>query len=85
MATVRSLAIWVTKAGTSVARARRLVLDFGRNVAEHVKVFVALQERFFFQVIGNWWRRRWDSNPRGARTPGGFQDRCLKPLGHTSV
>jgi len=25
--------------------ARKLVLDFGRNVAEHVKVFVALQER----------------------------------------
>ena len=24
------------------------MLDFGRNVAEHVKVFVALQERFFF-------------------------------------
>jgi hypothetical protein len=28
-----------------VAHARKLVLDFGRNVTEHVKVFVALQER----------------------------------------
>ena len=27
----------------------------------------------------------WDSNPRWACTHGGFQDRCLKPLGHPSV
>ncbi len=27
----------------------------------------------------------WDSNPRGALTPAGFQDRCLKPLGHPSL
>ena len=27
----------------------------------------------------------WDSNPRGACTPAGFQDRCLKPLGHPSI
>ncbi len=31
-----------------------------------------------------WWRMGWDSNPRDACTPGGFQDRCLKPLGHPS-
>src|SRR3954470_7790000 len=30
------------------------------------------------------WRRGWDSNPRWACTHGGFQDRCLKPLGHLS-
>jgi cell division protease FtsH len=30
------------------------------------------------------WRRRWDSNPRYALTHAGFQDRCLKPLGHSS-
>ncbi len=30
------------------------------------------------------WRTGWDSNPRWARTHGGFQDRCLKPLGHPS-
>ena len=23
------------------------------------------------------WRREWDSNPRGARTPNGFQDRLV--------
>src|SRR6266511_419023 len=31
------------------------------------------------------WRKGWDSNPRGAYAPGGFQDRCLKPLGHPSL
>src|SRR5690554_4661591 len=30
------------------------------------------------------WRRGWDSNPREARASAGFQDRCLKPLGHLS-
>jgi site-specific DNA recombinase len=30
------------------------------------------------------WRMGWDSNPRRACTLGGFQDRCLKPLGHPS-
>ena len=30
------------------------------------------------------WRMGWDSNPRYACTYGGFQDRCLKPLGHPS-
>ena len=31
------------------------------------------------------WRKGWDSNPRWACTHGGFQDRCLKPLGHPSI
>jgi hypothetical protein len=31
------------------------------------------------------WRTGWDSNPRNACTFGGFQDRCLKPLGHLSI
>jgi lipid A 3-O-deacylase len=30
------------------------------------------------------WRMGWDSNPRYAYTHAGFQDRCLKPLGHPS-
>src|SRR5690606_12064564 len=30
------------------------------------------------------WRREWDSNPRKVRPFAGFQDRCLKPLGHLS-
>jgi hypothetical protein len=31
------------------------------------------------------WRKGWDSNPRWICTHGGFQDRCLKPLGHPSA
>ena len=30
------------------------------------------------------WRRRWDSNPRYAFTYAGFQDRCIRPLCHSS-
>lgn len=30
------------------------------------------------------WRRRWDSNPRNARTFDGFQDRSDQPLWHFS-
>ncbi len=30
------------------------------------------------------WRKGWDSNPRWSFPHGGFQDRCLKPLGHPS-
>ena len=35
------------RAAKFVAHARRLVLDFGRNVIDHVKVFVALQARLW--------------------------------------
>ena len=31
------------------------------------------------------WRMGWDSNPRDALTPAGFQDRFLQPLGHPSL
>ena len=31
------------------------------------------------------WRMGWDSNPRDALTPAGFQDQCLQPLGHPSA
>ena len=30
------------------------------------------------------WRKRWDSNPRTGFPVAGFQDRFLKPLGHSS-
>jgi hypothetical protein len=30
------------------------------------------------------WRKGWDSNPRYSFPHAGFQDRCLKPLGHPS-
>jgi hypothetical protein len=32
-----------------------------------------------------YWRKGWDSNPRCPCRHAGFQDRCLKPLGHPSV
>ena len=35
-------------------------------------------------TVSGHWRTGWDSNPRWAFTHGGFQDRCLKPLGHLS-
>src|SRR3954451_11557453 len=31
------------------------------------------------------WRKGWDSNPRYPCRHAGFQDRCLKPLGHPSI
>ncbi len=36
------------------------------------------------QTSSRIWRRGWDSNPRWYRYHAGFQDRCLKPLGHLS-
>ena len=30
------------------------------------------------------WRSGWDSNPRYTFAYGGFQDHCLRPLGHRS-
>lgn len=39
-----------------------------------------------FDRHSNWnWRKRWDSNPRYGFPHAGFQDRFLKPLGHSSV
>ncbi len=40
-----------------------------------------LENRWKYQM---WWRRRWDSNPRWALTHVGFQDRCIRPLCHSS-
>src|SRR5689334_16012537 len=34
---------------------------------------------------GELWRKGWDSNPRTTCAVAGFQDRCLKPLGHPSI
>src|SRR6476620_9276766 len=36
-------------------------------------------------AYGRGWRKGWDSNPRYPCRHAGFQDRCLKPLGHPSV
>jgi len=45
----------IYRAAQFVAHARRLVLDFGRGVAAHVKVFAALQARLMAVASG---RRR---------------------------
>jgi hypothetical protein len=37
------------------------------------------------QSFSEIWRMGWDSNPRDACTPAGFQDQCLQPLGHPSI
>src|ERR1700704_6662209 len=34
--------------------------------------------------FNGFWRKGWDSNPRYPCRHAGFQDRCLKPLGHPS-
>jgi hypothetical protein len=38
----------------------------------------------WIMLFDNYWRKGWDSNPRWSCPHGGFQDRCLKPLGHPS-
>src|SRR5690348_877167 len=35
-------------------------------------------------LANGFWRMGWDSNPRHGCPCAGFQDRCLKPLGHPS-
>ena len=60
-------------------RASNTVLNREQNATfpqEIVSVQYVMQDK---------WRMGWDSNPRGTRAPAGFQDRCLRPLGHPSV
>ena len=49
----------------------------GREVAKSLKLG-------FYWVFFHFWRKGWDSNPRYPCGHAGFQDRCLKPLGHPS-
>ena len=48
----------------------------------------SLRSRGFLELSGTVrngsWRKGRDSNPRWSHPHGGFQDRCLKPLGHPS-
>jgi hypothetical protein len=49
-------------------------------------VFALTQKTLLYQLdMEVSWRMGWDSNPRRACTLAGFQDRCLKPLGHPSL
>jgi hypothetical protein len=49
-----------------------------RRKADNIRNLISSMGYVYF------WRKEWDSNPRRACTLGGFQDRCLKPLGHPS-
>lgn len=62
---------------------QRVAADI-RQIASHKLGKSALGGKISNKVNQSW-RMGWDSNPRGACTPGGFQDRCLQPLGHPSV
>lgn len=42
-------------------------------------LFVTFTLQYFFLKSRRFWRKRWDSNPRGLLNPYGFQDRRLKP------
>ena len=57
---------------------RRLVAlhSMTHQPAKIISIFKSLN----FEI----WRREWDSNPRWTCAHAGFQDRCLKPLGHPS-
>src|SRR5437764_15148108 len=53
-------------------------LRLGRTVCHDLKISPKSLISFW------WWRKGWDSNPRYPCRHAGFQDRCLKPLGHPS-
>lgn len=58
------------------------------QVEMHSRCMV-VERRFARQLIlqntiNGLWRKGWDSNPRYPCGHAGFQDRCLKPLGHPS-
>ncbi len=45
---------------------------------------VRARQQILQNTINGLWRKGWDSNPRYPCGHAGFQDRCLKPLGHPS-
>ena len=71
------------------ALAQRVEVDTGevRIVGSKSRLLQALVANGGVNAVptqGLKWRMGWDSNPRWACTHAGFQDRCLKPLGHPS-
>src|SRR5580765_2164379 len=59
-------------------------LAYERSIAAAFLGFLNGNERGRTVTNKHRWRMGWDSNPREACAPAGFQDRCLKPLGHPS-
>lgn len=66
----RRIPFWWVRRDSNPHAFRRLVLSQLRLPFRHEPIL---------------WRTDWDSNPGDALAPGGFQDRCLQPLGHLSV
>ena len=72
------------------------ILTFLKNVGSN---FILKDKKFNFAPKIGWrarvagepnasftnWRRGWDSNPRGDKSPTGFRDRPLQPLRHLSI
>ena len=56
-----------------------------RTLPRWVNVWVEIQKTQISAAFIVRWRKGWDSNPRYPCGHAGFQDRCLKPLGHPSV
>jgi site-specific DNA recombinase len=52
---------------------------------EEVRIAGSKSRLLQMPIQGLKWRKGWDSNPRWSCPHGGFQDRCLKPLGHPSL
>ena len=63
----------------------RIASDLGRRKISVTRSFVSVISDGLGWLWMSMWRRRWDSNPRYRFRYGGFQDRCLKPLDHSSV
>ncbi len=60
-------------------------LSRGAPSATRPPLLVFIFQRIAIQIEVQFAERRgWDSNPRSACTLAGFQDQCLRPLGHPS-
>jgi hypothetical protein len=77
---VQGLHPWVRRARARHPSARLLpsMLPFSKNLTD-------AQPPPKLAKLLIYWRKGWDSNPRYPCRHAGFQDRCLKPLGHPSV
>ena len=67
---------------TSYFRPKRTI-KYKRTHRERALLTFHNKKQSLFRLCFKW-RRRWDSNPRYARTYDGFQDRSNQPLWHSS-
>src|SRR5205823_10661188 len=82
---MRTPKLWLTKWVVTYANMTRPEANRSRRITPSIRARVSSWPLVpCCHEGGACWRKGWDSNPRGACAPGGFQDRCLKPLGHPS-